>query len=59
MRAVVLRTEERIDVVGFVHYAGQLWAVYRDDEGRIDTIPTEAIRLEPRVITTSTPVDVA
>lgn len=38
---------QRIEVVGFVHFARETWAAWLDDEGRLHEIPIDAIRMEP------------
>lgn len=47
MYALILQSQERVEVLGFVHYGGALRAVYRDDGGLVSDIDVSGIRMVP------------
>jgi hypothetical protein len=41
------RTGESIEVIGWVHHDGQVWAIWRHDCGCVEELPSWAVTMEP------------
>lgn len=45
-----LHKGDELEVLGFVHYNYQTWAVYLTDEGRISEVPIWALGGAPKMV---------
>ena len=55
MKAIVIRENDwedigtEIEVLGFISVTGAPWAVYRLDDGLVQSLPAWAIQMQPAV----------